>query len=430
LYFKNQSSKANQSMENQPVQQAATHAGPTTEGPEGSFGANPLQLSAFDGGGGGATMKRPIQRVEQEGGMCVDLQGTVTAEGLRVRSKPGTQYPEITDPILRGTAVHVTASENGWYQINPNRWVFAQYVDTQEAALTSPLQEPNMSVATEGGVDTSLVIVLDEAELAAIQGRQVADFTGELNLDGLTGDVGKNSANDPIDVATVQTLLNRAGAGIQVNGVCDRVVEGAIYMHQKGRGVGRPDAVVSQVGGTWDALVAGEFQFSSIDGFVLDTEDLAPEGIPVQDDVEAEYGDVDNIPLTRVSLPFPLYYDGSPVSTVSVHEDVAGSLTSALSQVLSHYGLEEIERLRISHNYGGSYNKRKMRGGSSWSMHAYGIAIDMNAAENGLRTTASAALFAKPEYEPFLDIMERNGWYSLGRAKNYDYMHFQTAYPV
>lgn len=414
-------------MENQPVQQAATHAGPTTEGQEGSFGANPLQLSAFDGGGG-ATMSRPLQRVEQDGGMCVDMQGMVTAEGLRVRSKPGTQYPEISDPILKGTSVHVTASENGWYQINPNRWVFAQYVDTQ-ANMSVPAPEANMSVPAQGGVDTSLVIVLDETELAAVRDSQVADFSGELNMEGLTGDVGKNSANDSKDVATIQTLLNNAGAGIQVTGVADRVLEGAIYMYQKGRGTSR-DAIVSKDGGTWRALLAGEFQFSSIEGFNLATEDLAPEGIPAQDDVEAEYGNVDNIPLTRVSLPFTLYYDGSPVSSVSVHEDVASSLSSALSQVLSHYGIEEIERLRINHNYGGSYNKRKMRGGSSWSMHAYGIAIDMNIAENGLRTTSSAALFAKPEYEPFLDIMERNGWYSLGRAKNYDFMHFQTAYPV
>lgn len=373
-------------------------------------------------------MSRPLQRVEGEGGMCVDMQGMVTAEGLRVRSKPGTQYPEISDPILRGTSVHVTASENGWYQINPNRWVFAQYVDTQ-SNMSVPGQEPNMSVPAEGEVDTSLVIVLDEAELEALRGGQIADFAGELNMEGLTGDVGKNSANDPKDVATVQTLLNRAGAGIRVTGVADRVLEGAIYMYQKGRGTSR-DAIVSKDGGTWRALLAGEFQFSSIEGFDLDTEDLAPEGIPAQDGVEAEYGNVDNIPLTSVALPFPLYYDGSPVSSVSVHEDVASSLSSALSQVLSHYGLEEIERLRISHNYGGSYNKRKMRGGNSWSMHAYGIAIDLNAAENGLRTTAAAALFAKPEYAAFLDIMERNGWYSLGRAKNYDYMHFQTAYPV
>lgn len=361
--------------------------------------------------------------------MCVNLQGMITADALRVRSRPGTEFPEISDPILRGTSVQVTASENGWYQINPNRWVFAQFVDT-ESNMSVPGTEPNQSVPIQGVSDPNLVMVIDPTELATLRGNQVSDYVGDLRMDGLNGDVGKNSANDPADVATVQTLLNNAGAGIRVTGVADRVLEGAIYMHQKGRGMRRPDAVVSKDGGTWRSLLSAEFQFSDIEGFTLDTEDIAPEGIPAQDDVEAEYGNVDNIPLTSISLPFPLYYGGSPVRSVRVHEDVASSLSAAFSQILAHYGLEEIERLRINHHYGGTYNKRKMRGGTSWSMHAYGIAIDMNTAENGLRTTAAGALFAGEEYIPFLDIMERNGWYSLGRAKNYDYMHFQTAYPV
>ena len=365
----------------------------------------------------------PMQRVETtEGGQSVNMEGTTTAAGLRVRSRPGVEFPEISAPLVRGTRVHVSARENGWYKINENRWVYAQYVNT------TGTEAPLMSEPARG-VETELVIVVDPAQITALEAAQVPDFAGTTTPEGITGSVGKGGTNAAADVATVQSLLNNAGAGIRVTGVADRVLEGAIFMYQKGR-TGSGDGRVDAGGGTWRALVAGEFQFSSITGFELPKEDLAPGGIPRQDDVEATYGDVDNIPLVRATVPFPLYYDGSPMTSVRLHRDVAASFTAAMGDILSHYGLEEIERLRINHNYGGTYNKRKMRGGTSWSMHAYGIAIDLNAAENGLRTTAAAALFAKPEYQAMIDIMERHGWYSLGRAKNYDYMHFQVAFPV
>jgi hypothetical protein len=63
------------------------------------------------------------------------------------------------------------------------------------------------------------------------------------------------------------------------------------------------------------------------------------------------------------------------------------------------------------------------------SMHAFGAAIDLYPAKNTLKMKADTALFAKPEYKDFIDIMESYGWYSLGKYKGYDYMHFQTEKP-
>jgi hypothetical protein len=34
---------------------------------------------------------------------------------------------------------------------------------------------------------------------------------------------------------------------------------------------------------------------------------------------------------------------------------------------------------------------------------------------------------AQPEYAPFLDLWEAEGFVSLGRARNFDWMHVQAA---
>jgi hypothetical protein len=62
-------------------------------------------------------------------------------------------------------------------------------------------------------------------------------------------------------------------------------------------------------------------------------------------------------------------------------------------------------------------------------MHSWGTAIDILAGLNGLKTKAPKAQFSKPEYKRFLEIMESNGWYSLGKRYDFDYMHFQTTKP-
>jgi hypothetical protein len=97
-----------------------------------------------------------------------------------------------------------------------------------------------------------------------------------------------------------------------------------------------------------------------------------------------------------------------------------------MTKALQHYGYPKIQELGLN-RFAGSYNHRKMRGGSSWSMHAYGCAIDFYAEPNGLRTRCPDALFCGQDYIAWFDIWESVGWTSLGRAIGRDWMHIQAA---
>ncbi len=154
--------------------------------------------------------------------------------------------------------------------------------------------------------------------------------------------------------------------------------------------------------------------------------------IPTQSQVASVYGqpgDQIKARLTTIELPFDLRIDWNlrqRTRKITVHSDCATSLRAAIIAVRDHYGAAEMERLGID-RYAGAYYHRKMRGGSSWSMHAYGCAIDFYAQPNGLRVKCPQALFCGSAYQPFLDIMEQHEWLPAVRLWGKDAMHFQRA---
>ena len=240
------------------------------------------------------------------------------------------------------------------------------------------------------------------------------------------------------DVRRLQRLLNLKspkGPKLAADGVFGRKTTKALVNFQIHAGVSADGIAGPQ---TWAALESAP----DAPRKVMDppTNPAPPTASPISDTpssdrpyysgIVEEYGDPEDWSyLKRVNLPFVLHYGDQPVRSTLVHEKVSQSLLTAMTQILGHYGLEQIEALRINHNYGGLVNKRKMRGGTQWSTHSWGVAIDLNHSENQLRWGADRALFAKPEYKPLLDIFERNGWYNLGRHKNFDFMHFQAVRP-
>ena len=133
--------------------------------------------------------------------------------------------------------------------------------------------------------------------------------------------------------------------------------------------------------------------------------------------------------LTTISLPYPMYtsWDKAKVTRIQCHELIAENLLAVLNDLLAFYGPEKIHDLGID-RYGGCFNYRLMRGSTTTlSRHSWGTAIDLDPERNLLKETAKTARFARPEYKPMIDIFYKHGFISLGREKNYDWMHFEIA---
>ena len=158
-----------------------------------------------------------------------------------------------------------------------------------------------------------------------------------------------------------------------------------------------------------------------------------PDHLPRQSECPEFYGRPGSAEIERrmtyAVLPFDVRLDWNLAQTtrrLRVHELCAPSLVEAMTAVADVYGIARMRELGID-RYAGGFNPRRMRGGTSWSMHAYGCATDWFAAPNALRTRCPRALFCGPDYARFLDIMESHGWLPAIRLWGADAMHFQRA---
>jgi len=131
--------------------------------------------------------------------------------------------------------------------------------------------------------------------------------------------------------------------------------------------------------------------------------------------------------LTTIKLPYPMrlaWDKKTTVNTMRCHKLVADDFQKVFADILAHYGLAKIQELGID-LFGGCFNFRAMRGGSDYSRHSWGIAIDLDPERNQLKETSATARFARAEYQQMIDIFYKHGFVSLGREKNYDWMHFE-----
>lgn len=137
-------------------------------------------------------------------------------------------------------------------------------------------------------------------------------------------------------------------------------------------------------------------------------------------------GNPDNFTIIPLPYPMRIAWDiKTQVRKIQCHEDTAEAFTNVFETLLKHYGLKNLQDLGID-LFGGCVNVRTMRGSKTrWSRHAWGIAIDLDPARNGLKVKKPIAQFSKLEYEPMIDIFYQNGFISYGREKDYDWMHFE-----
>jgi len=112
------------------------------------------------------------------------------------------------------------------------------------------------------------------------------------------------------------------------------------------------------------------------------------------------------------------------VVKMQCHNLISNNLLSVFHDLFTHYGLPELQELGID-IFGGCYNFRKMRGGNRWSRHSWGIAIDLDPSQNGLKTKWKDAQFSKPEYQFMVDTFYKHGFFSYGKDRDFDAMHFE-----
>ena len=131
--------------------------------------------------------------------------------------------------------------------------------------------------------------------------------------------------------------------------------------------------------------------------------------------------------LTTIQLPFPMrlaWDKKTSVTKMRVHKKAAQDFINVFNELLAVYGLAKIQALGID-LFGGCFAFRAMRGGSDYSRHSWGIAIDLDPERNQLKESDKTARFARPEYKEMIDIFYKHGFVNLGVEKNYDWMHFE-----
>lgn len=159
-----------------------------------------------------------------------------------------------------------------------------------------------------------------------------------------------------------------------------------------------------------------------------------------QSELKAFYGDPGSGEVARqlvpVVPPFRMYVEGNrskPVARINFHKKAAPDLAACFQEIWDYYGKDQkkIEAAGL-HSYDGAYVPRLVRGSkTNWSNHAFGAAIDLNAAENGLNQKGNMPPAVRA-------IFKRHGarWGGDYRGRK-DPMHFEfcrnadgSTYPI
>lgn len=221
---------------------------------------------------------------------------------------------------------------------------------------------------------------------------------------------------------TIEKIQTRVGA--KVDGIWGPKTLAAVACELGAEGTAK--AIQAKVGVTQDGIIGPQTLAAIADALDIHMpEQTWPTQAAVRTgkSVFGRVGDEGN--LVSVAPPYTLYYDGVPVKSIRVHRLLEASLLRVLERVKEHYGEKRIHELGLD-IYGGCYNYRKTTTGTKYSMHAWGVALDFDPEHNGYSTKKPRARFSGADYVAWWDIWESEGWHSLGREADCDWMHVQA----
>lgn len=177
--------------------------------------------------------------------------------------------------------------------------------------------------------------------------------------------------------------------------------------------------------GHYDGEIDGDFGPLSRRGAKAFLKGLCPNNPwPKQRDVRAFYGEPGENNLVTFDFPYPMFYGGKRVTKSRCHKKVKDSLLRVLVAISGMLGDPNVAD--EAQDYAGIYNFRNKRESSSISMHAWGIAIDLDADDNTFKLAWPVA--ADMSWE-IIKAFAREGWLSAAVWWGYDAMHFQATAP-
>lgn len=145
-----------------------------------------------------------------------------------------------------------------------------------------------------------------------------------------------------------------------------------------------------------------------------------------QDALREFYGEPgDESNLVVIEFPYPMFYDGKRVLKSRCHLKVAASLTRILNQIGNLYSANK-DIIEEAEDYGGIFNFRHKRGGTTYSVHSWGAAIDIDADDNSFKNTWP--LMADMPLE-ICEAFAKEGWTSAGPFWGFDAMHHEACKP-
>lgn len=220
----------------------------------------------------------------------------------------------------------------------------------------------------------------------------------------------------------------------KVEGVFGPVTEESVKWYQKNNGL-LVDGVVGRQ--TWNSLFPPEKQISSNSTSKTKTGSIISQSISSTDDPLTTpppqstcfdvYGDfldeswdknnlvVVDLSFVKESLSHVKNLEHETLFGFWAHKLVAPKFVKAFQNIVDR-GLSDQMK-----TFDGCLNKRKMRNSNQWSMHSWGIAVDVNASENPLGEKKYAMT------EDLAKCFEDVGFIWGGRWKYPDAMHFQYA---